>query len=126
MPIKAPLLFLLLTLALLVAMAWALGAGSIARLGELAGAVARASSEGLLICSCRCRLLAAACCGALLALAGALMQLLLRNPLADPAVLGISAGASFCSDGPGLGVGRGGLSTGFAGALVANPGIGAG
>lgn len=32
-------------------------------------------------------------CGALLALAGALMQILLRNPLADPYVLGISGGA---------------------------------
>ena len=29
-------------------------------------------------------------CGGLLALAGALMQVLLRNPLADPYVLGIS------------------------------------
>lgn len=32
-------------------------------------------------------------CGALLALAGALLQVLLRNPLADPYVLGISGGA---------------------------------
>ena len=32
--------------------------------------------------------------GALLALAGALMQVLLRNPLADPYVLGISGGAA--------------------------------
>lgn len=33
-------------------------------------------------------------CGALLATAGALMQVLLRNPLADPYVLGISGGAA--------------------------------
>ena len=33
--------------------------------------------------------------GALLALAGLLMQVLLRNPLADPYVLGVSGGASF-------------------------------
>lgn len=33
-------------------------------------------------------------CGGLLALAGALMQVLLRNPLADPYILGISGGAS--------------------------------
>ena len=33
-------------------------------------------------------------CGGLLALAGALMQVLLRNPLGDPYVLGISGGAS--------------------------------
>jgi iron complex transport system permease protein len=40
------------------------------------------------------RVLSAAACGGLLALAGALMQVLLRNPLADPYVLGISGGAS--------------------------------
>lgn len=40
------------------------------------------------------RALAAFACGGLLALAGALMQALLRNPLADPYVLGISGGAS--------------------------------
>lgn len=33
-------------------------------------------------------------CGGLLALSGALMQVLLRNPLADPYVLGVSGGAS--------------------------------
>ena len=40
------------------------------------------------------RTLAAFACGGLLALAGALMQVLLRNPLADPYILGISGGAS--------------------------------
>jgi len=40
------------------------------------------------------RALGAFACGGLLALAGALMQVLLRNPLADPYVLGISGGAS--------------------------------
>ena len=39
------------------------------------------------------RALAAFGCGALLAMAGALMQVLLRNPLADPYILGISGGA---------------------------------
>lgn len=39
------------------------------------------------------RAMAAFACGGLLALAGALMQVLLRNPLADPYVLGISGGA---------------------------------
>ena len=33
-------------------------------------------------------------CGALLALSGALLQVLLRNPLADPYVLGVSGGAA--------------------------------
>lgn len=36
-------------------------------------------------------------CGGLLALAGALLQVLLRNPLADPYVLGISGGASIAA-----------------------------
>ncbi|SBS27548.1 Hemin transport system permease protein HmuU [Marinomonas aquimarina] len=40
------------------------------------------------------RVLAAFATGGLLAVAGALMQILLRNPLADPYVLGISGGAS--------------------------------
>lgn len=40
------------------------------------------------------RALSAFAVGGLLALAGALMQLLLRNPLADPYVLGVSSGAA--------------------------------
>ena len=40
------------------------------------------------------RALAAYACGALLALAGTMLQVLLRNALADPYVLGVSAGAS--------------------------------
>lgn len=69
------------------------------------------------------RALLAAVCGAGLALCGAIMQSLLRNPLADPFVLGISSGAS-----TGavlvmvLGVGSGAVSLSmgaFAGALVA-------
>lgn len=40
------------------------------------------------------RALAAMATGALLALSGALMQVLLRNPLADPYVLGLSGGAA--------------------------------
>lgn len=40
------------------------------------------------------RVLAAFCVGGLLSLAGGLLQLLLRNPLADPYVLGVSSGAS--------------------------------
>ncbi len=40
------------------------------------------------------RALAAFAVGGLLALAGALMQALLRNPLADPYILGISGGAA--------------------------------
>src|SRR6266702_6941499 len=40
------------------------------------------------------RALAGFACGALLALAGALLQVLLRNPLADPYILGVSCVAS--------------------------------
>jgi iron complex transport system permease protein len=40
------------------------------------------------------RALVAACCGVALALSGVVLQALLRNPLAEPYVLGISAGAS--------------------------------
>src|SRR3977135_1739048 len=40
------------------------------------------------------RVVAAFSCGGLLALAGTLMQVLLRNPLADPYVFGISGGAA--------------------------------
>ena len=68
------------------------------------------------------RTLLAAICGAGLALCGAIMQSLLRNPLADPFVLGISSGASTGAVIVAvLGVGGGALSlsTGaFAGALL--------
>src|SRR3546814_7362679 len=40
------------------------------------------------------RAIVAACCGAALALSGVVLQALLRNALADPYLLGISAGAS--------------------------------
>lgn len=43
------------------------------------------------------RALAAFACGGLLAVAGALMQVLLRNPLGEPYVLGISGGAAVCA-----------------------------
>lgn len=69
------------------------------------------------------RALVAASAGASLALCGAILQALLRNPLAEPYVLGISAGAStgaVCVMILGLGYGALSLSGGaFAGALVA-------
>jgi iron complex transport system permease protein len=40
------------------------------------------------------RALAALLCGSLLAISGVIMQVLLRNPLADPYILGISGGAA--------------------------------
>jgi len=53
-----------------------------------------AASDALLTALRLPRALAAFVVGALLALAGALMQVLLRNPLADPYVLGLSGGAA--------------------------------
>ncbi|MBU1315007.1 MAG: iron ABC transporter permease [Alphaproteobacteria bacterium] len=69
------------------------------------------------------RALVASCCGAGLALSGAIMQSLLRNPLAEPYVLGISAGASTGAVAIvilGVGAGAVTLSVGaFAGAFAA-------
>ncbi|TBD97848.1 FecCD family ABC transporter permease [Rhizobium ruizarguesonis] len=69
------------------------------------------------------RALVAAFCGAGLALSGAIMQSLLRNPLAEPYVLGISAGASSGAVAIvilGVGAGAVSLSAGaFAGAFAA-------
>ena len=66
------------------------------------------------------RALAGFAVGGMLALAGALLQVLLRNPLADPYVLGVSGGASV-SMLLALLLGAGSLSAGvagFAGAMV--------
>ncbi|KAB1504535.1 iron chelate uptake ABC transporter family permease subunit [Corynebacterium sp. 320] len=68
------------------------------------------------------RSLVAACCGAGLALCGVIMQSLLKNPLADPYVLGISSGASTGAVVVGV-LGIGGLSVGlslgaFVGAMI--------
>ena len=67
------------------------------------------------------RALAALATGGLLALAGALMQVLLRNPLADPYVLGVSGGAAVAALGS-LMLGMSGIfveGAAFAGALAA-------
>jgi iron complex transport system permease protein len=66
------------------------------------------------------RVSAAMACGALLALAGLLLQVLLRNPLADPYVLGISGGASLgVLAAMLLGLGQaGGALAGLAGAVA--------
>ena len=69
------------------------------------------------------RALVAACCGAGLAMSGAVLQALLRNALAEPYVLGISAGASTGAVGIiilGIGAGTLTLSAGaFVGAFAA-------
>ena len=95
---RALLVILLLALLGLASLIVALAAGSLpvsaadiglALLGDTTGVAAEVVRELRLP-----RALAAFACGGLLALAGALMQVLLRNPLADPYVLGISGGAS--------------------------------
>ena len=91
----------LLILALLVLLAlasfWAaLAAGSIpVAAGDIGAALLGRDAPGAdIIRELRLpRALAGFACGGLLALAGALMQVLLRNPLADPYILGISGGA---------------------------------
>lgn len=81
-----------------LALATSLGVGSVGMsLQELWAVLTGGGSElhRELVFSLRApRALSAFAAGALLAMAGALMQVLLRNPLADPYVLGISGGAA--------------------------------
>ncbi|MDR3214134.1 MAG: iron ABC transporter permease [Azoarcus sp.] len=88
-----------LTLAALAALAWALCAGSLAATpGEVLTALFDSDGGNMLASVVRelrlPRALACFASGGLLALAGTLMQVLLRNPLADPYILGISGGAA--------------------------------
>ena len=88
----------LLALAAVLALSVSLALGSVAIAPDALMAVLLGGGEPLhqtLVLELRLpRALAAFGTGALLALAGALMQILLRNPLADPYVLGLSGGAS--------------------------------
>ena len=87
-----------LVLAALAVFAWSLGAGALpVGFDDLLSAVSGGDGgmEADIVRTLRLpRAVAAFACGGLLALAGALMQVLLRNPLADPYVLGISGGAA--------------------------------
>ncbi|WP_305072371.1 FecCD family ABC transporter permease [Propionivibrio sp.] len=99
MPTRRRALLILLALAALAlaSVLLALGAGSVRiPLREVLSALfdGSANVHGEVVRSLRLpRALAGFACGGLLALAGALLQVLLRNPLADPYVLGISGGA---------------------------------
>ena len=114
----------LLVLVAALTMAWALIAGSLpiapaevlAALGGADGMSASVVRELRLP-----RAVATFVCGGLLALAGALMQVLLRNPLADPYILGISGGAAVGAlTGISLGAASIWIDGGaFAGALIA-------
>ena len=87
-----------LVLVALMVFAWSLSAGALpVSINDLLTALTgtEGGMEADIIRNLRLpRAVAAFACGGLLALAGALMQVLLRNPLADPYVLGISGGAA--------------------------------
>lgn len=93
---RATLVLVLLALLSLGSLALALVAGALSiPVDEILAALAGGdtASRAVIMDLRLPRALAGFACGGLLALAGALMQVLLRNPLADPYVLGISGGA---------------------------------
>ena len=95
---RAFLVLALLAIAALLSLLLSLAVGSVALSPGEVWAALIGTDQGManeVVRSLRLpRALAAFACGGLLALAGALMQVLLRNPLADPYVLGISGGAA--------------------------------
>jgi iron complex transport system permease protein len=99
MPTRRRALFILVTLTglALVSIMAALMVGSISLAPNVVYSALFNSADGIagdVVRNLRLpRALAGFACGGLLALAGALLQVLLRNPLADPYVLGISGGA---------------------------------
>jgi iron complex transport system permease protein len=102
-----------LVLLSVVSMLFASFAGSVAMSpGAWSSALLNPDSpDGALLWQLRLpRALAAWVVGAMLALAGCLMQVLLRNPLADPYILGVSGGAAFAA--------LAGMTLGVAAALV--------
>lgn len=125
MRLRARLVIAGLMAAALAAFAWSLSAGAMPVSGhDLLAALGsgEGSMEADIVRQLRLpRAIAAFACGGLLALAGALMQVLLRNPLADPYVLGISGGAAVGALGTILaGATAGWIDTGaFIGALGA-------
>ncbi len=98
MPARKPAFLTLLLLASFAALLLALRAGSLgAGWADVFTALfgGNETTASMVIRELRLpRAVAAFASGALLALAGTLMQVLLRNPLADPYVLGISGGAA--------------------------------
>lgn len=115
----------LLALASLVAMMLSVGVGSVSVVpGDVVAVILGEGSnlQQTLVLELRLpRTLSAFATGGLLAVAGALMQVLLRNPLADPYVLGLSGGAAVGALFAML-AGLGGLmisGSAFAGALLA-------
>ncbi len=98
MPNRQRAILILLSLSLLAVASFGLalmvGSYQVAPAEVLAALLGQEGGAGDIVLQLRLpRALAGFACGGLLALAGALMQVLLRNPLADPYVLGISGGA---------------------------------
>ncbi|PKO89191.1 MAG: ABC transporter permease [Betaproteobacteria bacterium HGW-Betaproteobacteria-10] len=98
MPARHRAFLILLSLSLLVVASFGLaltvGSYHVAPAEVFAALLGQQGGAGDIVLQLRLpRALAGFACGGLLALAGALMQVLLRNPLADPYVLGISGGA---------------------------------
>jgi len=98
MPNRQRAILILVSLSLLAVASFGLaltvGSYQVASAEVLAALLGQAGGAGDIVLQLRLpRALAGFACGGLLALAGALMQVLLRNPLADPYVLGISGGA---------------------------------
>ncbi len=95
---RALLVLALLAVAAASSLLLSLAVGSVALAPEAVWSALRGEGENMAVEVVRQlrlpRALSAFACGGLLALAGALMQVLLRNPLADPSVLGISGGAA--------------------------------
>jgi len=97
-PGQALLVIVVLLLAAVAAFGWALSAGSLPIDGKQVWGALFSGDTGMAANVVRelrlPRAVATFVCGGLLAIAGALMQVLLRNPLADPYILGISGGAA--------------------------------
>ncbi len=98
MPTRHRAILILAALCLLAVgsfmLALMVGSFKVAPADVLAALFGQEGSGGEVVIELRLpRAIAGFACGGLLALAGALMQVLLRNPLADPYVLGISGGA---------------------------------
>lgn len=123
---RAFLILSLLSVLALVSILQALAVGSLSLPMAAVWAALQGQGDGMAIEVVRNlrlpRAAAAFACGGLLALAGALMQVLLRNPLADPYVLGISGGAAVGALSAmlfGVGAALGIEAAAFAGALAA-------
>lgn len=91
---RRPLAFVLLVALALASLASAVAVGNVAIDWTTLFEPGAEMSRAILLEVRLPRAVGAFACGGLLALAGALMQVLLRNPLADPYILGVSGGAS--------------------------------